>query len=268
MKITVEPLNVLYNGNEAPAYAHLYASQTFTNDDGEVVIGGYSNGANYVKRVTVAYANGVAVLGSFAGNNEIDSTEYAVGGTLATYTLALHSARGKQLAIIYSNLRVPREPTITSWSNIHGYSMAVHQPYRNLYYTAEQVNHLLESFLSTVEDLQGMTVERSTWGMSSGGIVFPVPSDKQLIPLELVIEAQGDIVSATAGHVLTGTSGMFTEDFNWNDFNSDLYRSGGLARIGLAGLEGSSVTDDLVLTNDVPIAHSVKVLAIGILRDL
>jgi hypothetical protein len=265
MKITVLAHTVLYNGQIPVAYARVYSDRTFDNGDGETVIAGSIDSENYVKQVSAVGVLGVVTISAFSGQNQIDSTTYGVGGTLASYTLALYSAKGQRLAIVYTNLRVPEIPNPTTWDAIEIYSNAHDQPYRNEYYTADQVNALLAAFASSA---QGLTYFQTDWNMLAPVTVFAIPSTQRFVWTELIFEALSDVVASTTGRLLTATDATSSQDFSWNDFNYPLDGAGEIARIGVAGLDGKIVSGNLVLDNDVPIAQTIRVYVAGILRDV
>lgn len=174
-KIVVSAHDVLYNGNIAPAYARVYASQTFENDSDETVIGGGIDSQQYIKQVSVSYSAGVATIASFSGANRLDNNTYGTDpiGVLATYTLTLNAANGKRLAIVYSGLVVPASPTTTTWTDIELYTNARRQPYRQAYYTREQVNTLLDG-LDLAPDATDVIIGKSRLSYLQSSLADPI----------------------------------------------------------------------------------------------
>lgn len=145
-----------------PAFARVYASQSFTNSDSESVGAGGLDSPNYVKQVAVSYAAGVSTIASFTGSDRLDSTVYGVsGGNYATYTLALYSAKGKRVAIVYDNIKIPASPSTTSWVALDLYSNARPQPYRYAYYDQDQITALLND--------KQLEIEANNWSLKFDG---------------------------------------------------------------------------------------------------
>lgn len=238
-KITISGLEVLFNatGNQIPVYARVYASQTFTNDDGQVVIGGSIDSPDFVKEVAVSYAAGVATIASFAGANAIDSTTFGIaGGVLATYVLGLYSAKGKRLAIVYAGLIVPSVPTTTTWTDINLYTNAQHEPYRNAYYTADQINALLNG-LDLAPKATDVIYGKSRLSFLQSSLTDPI--------------AVGDndpIIRATRKTVYLETYGFTQANFNT-----------ALAAIGSVTQTELKITSQVSITADTTVPANVLI---------
>ena len=162
-----------FTSANTPVYARVYCSQTFTNDSDEVVGAGSIDSTNYVKQVSASYASGVTTISSFATTNRIDSTTYGTGGVYATYTLTLHNTKGKRVAIVYSGIIVPTTPATTTWDVLYEYSTTKHQPFNNTYYTAPQIDTILDG-LDLAPDASDVIIGKSRLSYLQSTLLDPV----------------------------------------------------------------------------------------------
>jgi hypothetical protein len=162
LKITIESHQHIYNGTVAPAFARVYSSQPFYNDDSQSVQNGAVGSDNYVKQVAVTYAAGIATIATFATTNRIDSTIVAsTGRSKSFYTLTLHDAHGRYLTTVYENIKIPESPTTTTWTDLARSSNTVSIPYRAEYYNREQIDELLRNLRALIVANNGYSDEEA-----------------------------------------------------------------------------------------------------------
>lgn len=158
MKVTIASHTVLYNGSPLPAFARVYCNQAFVNEDGQSVPAGVVGSPNYVKQVAVTNNAGVATIAAFSGANQIDSSVNENGGTISDYVLSLHASNGGHIMTLYPNLRVPSDPTSTSWADIVTFNEAHPQPSRFEFYDTLQINSLMGSLGDDIDALRDESV--------------------------------------------------------------------------------------------------------------
>jgi hypothetical protein len=155
-KVTIAELEVNYNGALIPAYACVFFNRTYFDDDGNIVLAGDASkmSGGYAKRVAVSNAGGITTIPAFSGASQLDATvDNATGVSESEATLGLYTSGGKQIAVLFSNIRIPSTPSSTSWESLSLFSQAHNQPARHDYYDTLQINRLLEGYIPSDADL-------------------------------------------------------------------------------------------------------------------
>jgi hypothetical protein len=152
MKIEIAEFEYLYNGDEEPAFARVTNQRAYLNDDGQWVPVNNPTGRDYIKQVAVTNSGGVTTIDPFVGANEIDSNIGDHGEVFSTYTLSLHTSKGKLIDIIESGLRITKSPTSTTWGAIILFSrQAYPQPPRREYFDTVATMALLNLLPSQLD---------------------------------------------------------------------------------------------------------------------
>lgn len=167
MAVNVGAHNVIWEGAGTPAYLAVFASETFFNDDGNVIPKGDPSrlSGGWYRRVAVTVTGNLISVPALNGANALDTTyDQATGRNKAEYIVGLYASGGKQLTTLYANIKVPDTPTNTHWEELFLFSNAVRQSMRRDYYDTYEVNRLLQTVapdwgnidgdISDQEDLQ------------------------------------------------------------------------------------------------------------------
>lgn len=138
-------LSTAYHGSRTPAYARLYASANFINDEDEIVLGSQPGTKDFYKQVNVTLASGVLTFDPFT---DIDATLTNGEQNGVSYTLVLVDANGTPIGdnngIIFENIIVHDSLASTTWSNLVAFSRApsFHRPFSQ-YYDAPEIDRRL-----------------------------------------------------------------------------------------------------------------------------
>lgn len=185
--ITVAEHQVINYHEREPAEARLLASRTWTNEDGQTILGGSDvNSPDFYKSVGASLVDDVVTIEPF---EDVSPTVVDAVFNGVTYTLALYDEDGGYIVTVYDNLKVSDLNDPTTWATIDEYSRTRRIPYSVTVPTWERIYPIINN-LQTAPD--ATTVIKGKGKHSATGTDTFV-SDTDLRVVDNLVNYGGDV---------------------------------------------------------------------------
>lgn len=237
MNITITEGQIPYYGSETNLKVKVYARRRFVTSDNQVILKGTLGTDEHIAESDATVVGNVATYLSF----DIPSTEDGTPNS-SYYTIGLYTTSGDLVSILHTKLRVPSSPTVRTLESLADYNAASCEDLPNTYYTARQIDELLE-------DLLGSTQLATTANFGIVKLNFPAADiDEPIVPsmnwpaMRVLsslkyLEEYGDDLAAAIADIGSDPVELIISSRVHDEITSAYLTSGTLAEDGVYGIQ-------------------------------
>lgn len=133
-----------FHGTGTPSVFKLFANKQFTESGGIVVAQGSKSKPSFYQGFSCSLVGQNIRVATDAAYSTVDSSD-----PTATYTGVVYDSRGRELITVFTNLRIPADPSPISWNALRIFSAARTLRDAPTYLSSQQILELLGQYSST-----------------------------------------------------------------------------------------------------------------------